>query len=69
MYDREVLVITAYKIGLLKTTEYRYRSTFLLPVPVPRYYFSKVPSTGTAVLLRSTVPNHCLQNAKYFLPL
>ena len=25
-------------------------------VPVPRYYFSKVTSTGTAVLLRSTVP-------------
>ena len=30
-------------------------------VPVPRYYFSKLPSTGTAVLLKITVPtSECL---------
>ena len=31
-------------------------AVFFGTVPVPRYYFSKVPSTGTAVLLRSAVP-------------
>ena len=29
---------------------------FFSTVPVPRYNFSKVPNTGTAVLLKSTVP-------------
>ena len=57
MNDREVLVITT-KLDYSKaqSTEYRYCGTFLLQVPAPRYYFSKVPNIGTRVLLRNTVP-------------
>ena len=55
MYDRGVLTITI-KLDYSKvlSTEYWHRGIFLLPVPW--YYFSKVLSTGTAVLLRSIVP-------------
>ena len=44
MYDSGVLVITI-KLNYSKVR-----------LPVSRYYFSKVPSTDTAVRLRSTVP-------------
>ena len=56
MNDREVLVITI-KLDYSKapSTEYRYCGTILLQVTAPRYYFSKVPSISTRVLLRNTV--------------
>ena len=57
MNDKEVLVVTN-KVDYSKApnTEYWNCGTFLLQVPAPRYYFSKVPSIGTRVLLRNTVP-------------
>ena len=47
-----------FSLNLLK----KYRGTFNLKVPVAYRYsgtnFSKVPKTGTAVLLQSTVPTY-----------
>ena len=54
MYDKGVLVITINWI--IKNYRVLVPWYFLIPLPVLRYYFSKVPSTGTAVLLRTTVP-------------
>ena len=51
MYDR-ILAITIDSY-YSKVPKY-----FFSTVPVPRYNFSKVPSTGTAVLLRSTLPTY-----------
>ena len=55
MQDRGVLVITI-------TLDYSKVPIPILPyffataTEVPRYYFCKAPSTGSAVLLRSAVP-------------
>ena len=53
MYDRVVVITLIRIIQKYRVPVPRY---FFSTVPVPRYNFRKVPSTGNAVLLRSTLP-------------